>query len=457
MSQAGANSNNGSGAPVVETLTGNSGGAVGPDGAFNIDVLGNNSVGIDVVGTPASNLLTIIALDASTSQQGTIILASDAESIAGTDSTKAIVPSSLAAKLGAQTADGIPYGTGTAAAVGWTSGLTDGQLVIGSTAGIPAAANLTSTGASIAITNGANSINLETASAVATQFNTDSGNAVPSSGIIEILGGTGISTSGASNTVTITLDTPVAVADGGTGLSSTTAYAVICGGTTSTNPLQSIAGVGSAGEVLTSNGAGALPTFQAASGDVSGPGSSTDNALARWDGTGGDTLQDSTVIVSDAGEMTNASQPAFLGYLASSDTNATGDNTLYTLGGTTALTEVFDQGSDFTTSGVFTAPVTGKYQLSSGIWFSNLGAGHTSGNAIINTSNRNYSYQIENVGAIRSAGSLNNVCGINESVLADMDAADVASITCKVESSTKTVSVFGSSGVPSFFSGVLIC
>lgn len=60
--------------------------------------------------------------------------------------------------------------------------------------------------------------------------------------------------------------TDVPVADGGTGLSSTTAYAVLCGGTTSTAALQSIASVGSSGNVLTSNGAGALPTFQAATG-----------------------------------------------------------------------------------------------------------------------------------------------------------------------------------------------
>jgi len=56
--------------------------------------------------------------------------------------------------------------------------------------------------------------------------------------------------------------TDVIVADGGTGLSSTTAYAVLCGGTTSTGALQSIASVGTSGQVLTSNGAGALPTFQ---------------------------------------------------------------------------------------------------------------------------------------------------------------------------------------------------
>ena len=58
--------------------------------------------------------------------------------------------------------------------------------------------------------------------------------------------------------------TDVAVADGGTGRSSHTAYAVLCGGTTTTAAQQSIAGVGTSGQVLTSNGAGALPTFQAA-------------------------------------------------------------------------------------------------------------------------------------------------------------------------------------------------
>jgi hypothetical protein len=56
--------------------------------------------------------------------------------------------------------------------------------------------------------------------------------------------------------------TAVGVAYGGTGLASATAYAVLCGGTTSTGAHQSIAGVGTSGQVLTSNGAGTLPTFQ---------------------------------------------------------------------------------------------------------------------------------------------------------------------------------------------------
>lgn len=51
------------------------------------------------------------------------------------------------------------------------------------------------------------------------------------------------------------------VAGGGTGNTSATAYAIQCGGTTSTGPFQSLASVGTAGQVLTSNGAGALPSF----------------------------------------------------------------------------------------------------------------------------------------------------------------------------------------------------
>ncbi len=52
------------------------------------------------------------------------------------------------------------------------------------------------------------------------------------------------------------------VPTGGTGLTSLTAYAVMCGGTTSTNPMQQVVGVGTAGQVLTSNAGGQLPTWQ---------------------------------------------------------------------------------------------------------------------------------------------------------------------------------------------------
>lgn len=54
----------------------------------------------------------------------------------------------------------------------------------------------------------------------------------------------------------------LAVARGGTGNTTFTAYSVICGGTTSTGAFQNVSGVGTFGQVLTSNGAALLPTWQ---------------------------------------------------------------------------------------------------------------------------------------------------------------------------------------------------
>jgi len=56
MSQAGM-FENGSAAPNIEFVTGNAGGAVGPDGLFNINIVGSG--GITVTGNPGTNTLTI--------------------------------------------------------------------------------------------------------------------------------------------------------------------------------------------------------------------------------------------------------------------------------------------------------------------------------------------------------------------------------------------------------------
>jgi len=66
----------------------------------------------------------------------------------------------------------------------------------------------------------------------------------------------------------LTLGSPMGVPSGGTGVSSATAYSVLCGGTTSTGAFQSVSGVGTSGQILTSNGVGALPTWQSLSPTV---------------------------------------------------------------------------------------------------------------------------------------------------------------------------------------------
>lgn len=62
----------------------------------------------------------------------------------------------------------------------------------------------------------------------------------------------------------LTDNAAVTVAQGGTGIATTTAYGVLLGGTTATGAFQN-AGAGTSGYVLTSNGAGVAPTWAAVS------------------------------------------------------------------------------------------------------------------------------------------------------------------------------------------------
>ncbi len=93
------------------------------------------------------------------------------------------------------------------------------------------------------------------------------------------------------------LANPLIVSNGGTGVSSMTAYAVLCGGTTSTNPIQSIASVGTAAQVLTSNGAGALPTFQTAPAGF--------GQVIYWNATNGNLLDGSLRYLSNSNQGIN--------------------------------------------------------------------------------------------------------------------------------------------------------
>lgn len=81
---------------------------------------------------------------------------------------------------------------------------TNGQLLIGSTvAPNIRVGNLTSTGGTITITNGAGTINLEAGATTPTTFVEDIGAAVPVANVLNVLGRSGSKTSGAANTITI--------------------------------------------------------------------------------------------------------------------------------------------------------------------------------------------------------------------------------------------------------------
>ncbi len=160
--------------------------------------------------------------------------------------------------------------------------------------------------------------------------------------------------------------TGLPVAGGGTGLSTQTAYSVLVGGTTSTGAMQSLASLGTNGQVLTSSGAGALPTWTTVSGGGGGgtfPGSSTDKAVVIFNGTGGSTVQNSVVTITSgavAGVTTLAasasitvnSQKIGTGLYSDITSFAAGQFTMDHTTGTVASTAIGYQALTALTSGV---------------------------------------------------------------------------------------------------------
>jgi len=210
LSQAGTYNGGGIFPPgsVVETLTGNSGGAVGPNVGNNIFVVGDGMT-VDVVGNPGTNTLTISAMgsvalqfDADSGSAnpsggiihmtgGTNINTVAAGSVVTYNLDDAIVVATSAQianlLLAANTISSVnsngnivlsPNGSGTvniayatlnAVAVYGASGalsqvgpLTNGQIIIGSSGVAPVAGTITSNGGTITITTGPGAINIET-------------------------------------------------------------------------------------------------------------------------------------------------------------------------------------------------------------------------------------------------------------------------------------------------------
>ncbi|MDO8503789.1 MAG: helix-turn-helix domain-containing protein [bacterium] len=95
-----------------------------------------------------------------------------------------------------------------------------------------------------------------------------SGNINTTGGALQTNSITRIDNDGAGTLASLTLTTDLAVADGGTGASTFTDAGVLLGNTTGAIQVTS---AGTSGQVLTSNGAGVDPTFQAAAGGLSVP------------------------------------------------------------------------------------------------------------------------------------------------------------------------------------------
>lgn len=131
----------------------------------------------------------------------------------------------------------------------------------------------------------------------------------------------GVVFSSTSSTINTTTQTPIPwpVKQGGTGDSSFTAYSVVCGGTSTTGALQNVSGVGSSTQVLTSNGAGMLPTWQNAAA----------GGITTIDGDSGGGITGSTVTI-----------------YANTSSNNCGSSVSFSTSGTTSTLNVTDSSSN---------------------------------------------------------------------------------------------------------------
>lgn len=153
----------------IEFLQGNDGVNVPGDPSTHITLLlGDNTQGVDVSGNAGTYTETITMFDATESQKGVVLLASNAETIAGANTTKATTPDDIKAKLGAQTLHGIPYGNSTTGAIQWLGEAQDGYFPIGQTGGVPILGTITSLDGSIIVTLGAGTIDLAASDAKGT-------------------------------------------------------------------------------------------------------------------------------------------------------------------------------------------------------------------------------------------------------------------------------------------------
>jgi hypothetical protein len=141
--------------------------------------------------------------------------------------------------------------------------------------------------------------------------------------------------------------------------------------------------------------------------------------------------------INGSGVITKPKQPCAM-WASHNNSNITGDGTSITMGQTAGagLNEIYDLGANLV-DGVFTAPVTGKYQMSFNWALDNL----TSNNntlIIMETSNRSY-YYFANLYELRRGSGSSVADGWSMTV--DMDASDTAIWKISVSDMSKIVDI----------------
>lgn len=462
----------------IDTLTGNSGGAVGPT-AGNINIVGAGS--ISVSGNPGTSTLTISDSSGSgitlTGDSGGALGPSNSFTLTGANTgltfsgsgTTLSIAGTLHAAYGGTGNSGLTnhavlVGAGNSPVTQLTPA-TDGQLLIGSTGFDPSFQSLTSFNNTITYIAGGSSLNLDLTAPVHV-----------------IYGGTGATTltgvliGNGTSAITGNAVTQFDVLVGG----ASNAIVSITNGTTGqllmantganpsweNVPASSISITGDSGGALTSgsftftggstgllfSGAGTTETLTGtvaiAHGGTNATSFSTSNGIVKYNGTS--LVSSTTATIDGSNRFKNTAQPAFQAYQSTSPSNVTGNGTVYIIAADTVL---FDQAGNYNNSTyTFTAPVSGRYFFNMAASLNNVVAQTTYFIQVItsgNTFNLAYTSGINVVGA-------NGHLQLSGCTFCNMASGDIANFVVVAAGSTQTCGINGDVS-DTFIGGYLVC
>jgi hypothetical protein len=171
--------------------------------------------------------------------------------------------------------------------------------------------------------------------------------------------------------------------------------------------------------------------------------------IGSTNSTSATTINSGTGNTTLVGNVLKSTNPCFFLRLNSTATNVTGAGTAYTLGTGATLTSDFDRGTNATTSGVFTAPVTGIYDLRAQVTVTGATIATTFVISIVATA-KTYTKTF-----IKAAGSQDE--SVDISALVSMTATDTAHVTITVTGEGgDTDDILGSAAAQTFFCGCLL-